>query len=314
MTAKSKESTMGMERTARQFLACALAMSGTLLVGRIPVRAAVPEPDAVFYGTVYVNGILARNGVVVSAKLGTATLTSYTVGDDLAVGSGSYLLRIHVAQPTSAGDTAPSGSALEGDTATLRVGTAGIPYAITLNGGTVQRRDLNSSGPPTPTPTSTPVVIGCCQIPSSSRAARCANVSTVSACTGLGGTFRTGYGCGVTGFCLPPNTPTRTPSRTRTVPANTSTRTPSRTRTVPATRTATRSYTPTPTPSATATPRLASSPTRTARPTATPLPSCCQFPGPRCTSPSSMLTCTGSGGTYYTGRTCHPSTGMCMFY
>jgi hypothetical protein len=244
------------------FLTGAVVMGAMLLVAA-PVEAALTEPDAVFYGTAS-----AADGTAITASVGSDVVGQCEVQD------GAYVLYVHMMQPTVEGEACPPGFAFEGDAAVIVVAGTGVPYVEVLAGGSFSELNVSALGPPTPTPTSaptltntptsrptptytpptytpptytpptytpptyTPAPSGCCQLGIILRYS-CMNVQSASACSKLGGTFQSGYKCGVSGACVPPNTPTRTATPTKTA-SHTATATPT--------------TTPSPTPSATATP------------------------------------------------------------
>jgi hypothetical protein len=145
-------------RTPRSRRAVGLCAVCVTLLLCAPVQAALPKPDAVFYGSVTIAGVPATSGFVIRASLPSGVIASYTIGESAAAG-GSYVLRIPMQQQTSAGEPPPGGFAFDGTTATLSVGTANATTAV-LNGGSVTQLNLAvaDAGPVPPTLTPTPLV------------------------------------------------------------------------------------------------------------------------------------------------------------
>src|SRR5512139_1102525 len=107
--------------------------------------ADVPEPNAVYYGSVQIAGAGAPNGTAVSARIGTDVLATTQVGSAPAP-AGSYLLRVPLAY-TLAGEARPTGHARIGDAVQIVVNQS-VARDVTIRGrGEVVPLDLSITTP-----------------------------------------------------------------------------------------------------------------------------------------------------------------------
>jgi len=113
-----------------------------LLGGATAALASLDKPDSVFYGSAELGGQPAPVGTVVSAWIDDVQLDRHVIGDGTE--SGHYLLRIPVAQTTTA-DEPRNGFAFEGETVAVFLDDR-FSAALQVVGGTIEERDL-TEGP-----------------------------------------------------------------------------------------------------------------------------------------------------------------------
>jgi hypothetical protein len=132
---------MGVKRpvapgVARSLLACGL----TVLLGSSASPAALTTPDAMCYGRVSVNG-QSVPGSVVSARLDSVVLDSYTVGSNAAAPT-FYGLAIPVTQPTDGGEVLSPSTPTDGSVVRLFVNER-FAAEVEVRSGVIARRDLS---------------------------------------------------------------------------------------------------------------------------------------------------------------------------
>ena len=162
-----------MKRRRASFTAtCAALLGPLLLLSVTAARASFPAPDAIFWGSVAMNGSAAPDGTVVSGRVNGVELASHVLGSDPQA-PDLYSLRVPMSEPESFFDAPRPGTAFTGYSVQLFVEGRFVAELV-LDAGTLTRADLNDTGippstftatPPRPTPTITatrpsPVVTG----------------------------------------------------------------------------------------------------------------------------------------------------------
>ena len=196
----------------RPFRRSAMLAALIVLSVRAAQAASFSVPDAVFWGTVAVDGSPAPAGTIVSGRVGDE-LASHVLGSD-AENPELYSLRIPLSRPESVSDPALPGTALVGDSVQLLV-NGELVVELVLEPGTLTRADLNETGSPPATFTGTPV-----RATPTVTATRPTRTNTVRPTPTRTGTGRTPT---ATGLIATPTANPLTPSRT---PTDTPTATP----------------------------------------------------------------------------------------
>ena len=113
--------------------------------------AALPEPDAVYYGRITLDGLPLASGQVVAAQVGADVLASYTMGSvpglgDAFTGEGDfYRLRIPLEHEAFAGEPGTLGVARVGTQAVVTVDGGPIGVVFVGGRGGVTRLDIAGS-------------------------------------------------------------------------------------------------------------------------------------------------------------------------
>lgn len=142
-----------------------LAISWVLAIGASGAQA-FSEPDAIYYGTVSIDGALASPGTEVSARRGGAVVAAYELGST-PMGSGSYILRIPL-MPVESMLLQEPGVVRIGDSVGIFVGASEAGTVLVDERGTIEQLNLAlTSGAATPvatnalpSPTHTPPLAG----------------------------------------------------------------------------------------------------------------------------------------------------------
>lgn len=112
-----------------------------------PGAGVLPEPDHIFYGTPTLDGEVAASGVVTLVRPGdSATLASYTIGSDPAIGE-RFVLRV----PIDSVDPRLPGTARTGDAVQFFLDGVPAGNAVVGERGTVQLVNIDPAGGGLPT-------------------------------------------------------------------------------------------------------------------------------------------------------------------
>ncbi len=146
-----------LSRISNGVIASVLAAALFQCVGSSPAAGdPIPEPDAIYYGHVFMNGVL-QTGLTLSLRSGDTVLDQYTIGSSGAAAT-FYVLHARLFSAAT-GDPRPQGGAFIGDTLSIFFAGEGAPrkqFQIQDRGEIVQL-DISTDGTPIPSLSPTPV-------------------------------------------------------------------------------------------------------------------------------------------------------------